>query len=158
MDNSEYLSEEGLKKIKDELEHLNTVKRKEIADRLEHAKSLGDLSENSEYKESKEALAFLEDRILKLEDIIRRTVIIKKSTGPKAQVGSTIIVQKEDPANHEEKTCRYDIVGQEETDVLNGKISNQSPLGKALIGKKKGDSIIVDTPSGKVKYKITDLL
>ena len=158
MDSSEYLSKEGLEKIKSELDYLTTVKRKEIADRLEHAKSLGDLSENSEYKESKEALAFLENRILRLEDIIKRAVIIEKSAGPRIQIGSTVVARKEDPSNQEGKTCQYNVVGQEEADISAGKISNRSPLGNALIGKKKGDSIVIDTPRGKVKYKIIDLI
>lgn len=158
MDNSEYLSKEGLEKIKSEFDYLSTVKRKEIADRLEHAKNLGDLSENSEYKESKEALAFLEDRIFKLEGIIKRAVIIKKSAGPRVQVGSTVVARKDDLSNLEGKTYQYNVVGQEEADILMGKISNQSPLGQVLIGKKRGDSIVVNTPGGKVKYKIIDLL
>lgn len=158
MDNSEYLSKEGLDKIKKELDYLNTVKRKEIADRLEHAKSLGDLSENSEYKESKEALAFLEARIFKLQDIVKRAVIIEKSDSSTIQIGSTVVTEKENGLNQENKICNYHIVGQEEANISDGKISNRSPLGRAIIGKKKGDIIVVDTPGGKAKYKIIDLL
>lgn len=128
MDNSEYLSKEGLEKIKKELDYLNTVKRKEVADRLEHAKSLGDLSENSEYKESKEALAFLEERILKLHDIIKRAVIIEKSTGSTIQIGSTVIMEKENDSNQNGKTCNYHIVGQEEADISAGKISDRKSV------------------------------
>lgn len=159
MDDSEYLiSKEGLEKISKELEYLSTTKRKEVADRLEHAKSLGDLSENSEYKESKEALSFLEERILKLQEVVKRAVILEKNAGLTIQIGSTATMQKENDSNEKGKICQYHIVGQEEVDISAGKISNQSPLGRAAIGKKKGDIIIADTPGGKIKYKIIDLL
>ncbi|MEK9183865.1 MAG: GreA/GreB family elongation factor, partial [Patescibacteria group bacterium] len=85
-------------------------------------------------------------------------VIIEKSAGPKIQVGSTVVARKEDPSNQEGKTCQYNVVGQEEADISAGKISHQSPLGNALIGKKKGDSVVINAPGGKVKYKIIDLL
>ena len=92
--NSEYLSQEGLEKLKNELEFLKTEKRKEIAGRLKHAKSLGDLSENAEYKETLEAMGLIEDRIEKLEDIIKRAVVIKKSVGPNIQLGSVVKIKK----------------------------------------------------------------
>ena len=133
MINSEYLSKEGLEKLKNELEYLKTDKRKEIADRLKHAKSLGDLSENAEYKETLEAMSLAEDRIEKLEDIIKRAVVIEKGSGSSVQLGSSVKIRKETDG----KICEYVLVGQEETDVSIGKISNQSPIGGALIGKKK---------------------
>ena len=94
MINSEYLSKEGLEKLKKELEFLKTDKRKEIADRLKHAKSLGDLSENAEYKETLENMGFTEDRIEKLEDIIKRAVVIEKSSGSNVQLGSAVKIKK----------------------------------------------------------------
>ena len=94
MINSEYLSKEGLEKLKNELEYLKTDKRKEIADRLKHAKSLGDLSENAEYKETLEAMSLAEDRIEKLEDIIKRAVVIEKGSGSSVQLGSSVKIKK----------------------------------------------------------------
>mgnify|MGYP001576251730 FL=1 len=153
MINSEYLSKEGLEKLKNELEYLKTDKRKEIADRLKHAKSLGDLSENAEYKETLEAMNFAEERIEKLEDIIKRAVIIEKSSGTSVQLGSAVKIKKETDG----KICEYILVGQEEADVSIGKISNQSPIGGALMGKKKGDTVKVTTPGGEIKYIIENI-
>ena len=152
MDN-EYLSKEGLEKLKKELEFLKTGKRKEIADRLKHAKSLGDLSENAEYKETLEAMNLAEDRIEKLEDIIKRAVVIEKSSGSSIQLGSAVKIKKETDG----KICEYVLVGQEEADVSLGKISNRSPLGSALVGKKKGDTVKVATPGGEIKYTIENI-
>lgn len=151
--NNEYLSKEGLEKLKNELEFLKTDKRKEIADRLKHAKSLGDLSENAEYKETLEVMNFTEERIEKLEDIIKRAVIIEKSSGTSVQLWSAVKIKKETDG----KICEYVLVGQEETDISLGKISNQSPLGGALMGKKKGDTIKVITPGGEIKYTIENI-
>lgn len=151
--NSEYLSKEGLEKIKNELEFLKTSKRKEIADRLAHAKSLGDLSENAEYKEALETMNVTEDRIEKLEDIVKRAVIIEKSHGSSAQLGSTVKVKKESDG----KIYEYILTGQEEADISSGKISNKSPIGSALIGKNKGDVIKVVTPAGENKYTIENI-
>ena len=153
MNNSEYLSQEGLEKLKKELEFLKTDKRKEIADRLKHAKSLGDLSENAEYKETLEAMNLTEERIEKLEDIIKRAVIIEKSSGTTVQLGSAVKIKKETDG----KICEYVLVGQEEADISLGKISNQSPLGGALMGKKKGDTVKVVTPGGETKYSIENI-
>ena len=153
MINSEYLSKEGLEKLKNELEYLKTDKRKEIADRLKHAKSLGDLSENAEYKETLEAMSLAEDRIEKLEDIIKRAVVIEKGSGSSVQLGSSVKIKKETDG----KICEYVLVGQEEADISLGKISNQSPLGGALMGKKKGDTVKVTTPGGEIKYIIENI-
>jgi len=151
--NSEYLSKEGFEKIKNELEFLKTGKRKEIADRLAHAKSLGDLSENAEYKEALETMNITEDRIEKLDDIVKRAVIIEKSFGSTIQLGSTVKVKKESDG----KVYDYILTGQEESDISAGKISNKSPIGNALIGKKKGDVIKVKTPAGEIKYIIESI-
>lgn len=153
MINSEYLSKEGLEKIKNELEFLKTDKRKEIADSLAHAKSLGDLSENAEYKEALETMNITEDRIEKLEDIIKRAVIIEKSGGSTVQLGSSVKVKKETDG----KIYDYVLTGQEEADISSGKISNKSPIGVALVGKKKGDIVKVVTPAGEIKYAIENI-
>lgn len=153
MNNSEYLSKEGLEKIKNELEFLKTAKRKEVADRLAHAKSLGDLSENAEYKEALETMNVTEDRIEKLEDIVKRAVIIEKSGGSTVQLGSSVKVKKDSDG----KIYDYVLTGQEEADISSGKISNKSPIGSALIGKKKGDIVKVVTPAGEIKYTIENI-
>lgn len=151
--NSEYLSKEGLEKLKKELESLKTDKRKEIADRLKHAKSLGDLSENAEYKETLETMGLVENRIEKLEDIMKRAVVIEKGAGLNVQLGSIVKVKKETDG----KVCEYILVGQEEADISLGKISNRSPIGNAIVGKKKGDTIKVATPGGEIKYTIESI-
>ncbi len=149
---SEYFSEEGLEKLKQEHEDLKTVKRHEIAARLEHAKSLGDLSENAEYQEAKEEQSLLESRIVELEEILRNAVIIKKDVRSNlVQVGSTVRVKSE----HGEET--FTIVGSEEADPKEGKISNESPLGKAFLGRKAGETVEVKTPGGGVHYLINSI-
>ncbi len=146
---SEYFSEEGLEKLKQELEELKTVKRHEIAARLEHAKSLGDLSENAEYQEAKEEQSLLESQIVEIEEVLRNAVIIKKDAHSSlVQVGSTVGVASE----HGEET--FTIVGSEEADPKAGKISNESPLGKTFLGHKVGEKVEVKTPGGIVHYSI----
>jgi len=143
---------EGLEKLKKELEYLKTVKRKEIAERLEKCISFGDLAENSEYHETKEAQGFLEGRILELEDIVNNAVIVpEEATNKFAQVGSTVLV-KAGPNTEE-----FKIVGAEETNPLEGKISVDSPLGKALLHQPKGVMVEIATPEGKVHYKIVKI-
>ena len=153
MDNSEYLSKERLREIEEELKDLKTNKRKEIADRLEYAKSLGDLSENAEYKEAKEQQSFLEEKIARFEDIVRRAVIITKQKGDIVRVGSSTRIKNLDSGDEKE----YMIVGPEEVDIARGKISNLSPIGSALVGKKKGEIVSVISPNGEVKYKIVNI-
>lgn len=147
---AEYLTHEGLKKLKKALEYLKKVKRKEIAERLEKCISFGDLTENSEYQETKEEQAFAEGRILELEDLIRNAVVVPEEKQQKvfAQIGSTILVST---GFRKEK---FKIVGREEANPLEGKISIKSPLGKALLDKSKGAIVIVNTPKGKIEYKI----
>ena len=144
-----YLTLEGLGKLKKELEHLKNVKRKEIAERLEKSIAYGDLSENAEYYDTKEAQAFLEGRILELEDLIGNAIImpLEKKKGM-VQIGSTILVKA---GSDKEK---FKIVGAEEADPLSGKISVDSPLGKALLSQSKGVIVQVNTPQGKLQYKI----
>ena len=149
----EYLSEQKLKELKKELEHLKTAKRKEIADSLEFAKSLGDLSENAEYIQAREDQANTEERIAKLEEIMRTAVIVSKHHSSIVEVGSTVVVEKEGGSG----TQKYQIVGSEESDMGAGKISNTSPLGTALYGKKKGDVVSFKSPRGIVKYTIVNI-
>lgn len=152
MDKKEYITPEGLKKIKKDLEELKTVKRREIAKRIEEAKALGDLSENSEYIEAKEAQSFNEQKIIELEEFIRNAVIISKTSKKNiVDIGSTVEFKFD--GKKEELT----IVGSEEADPIQGKISNESPLGKAFLGHKVGDEVEVVAPSGKKKYKIVSI-
>ena len=146
---SEYLSPQGLEKLKRELEELKTVKRREIASRLEAAKALGDLSENAEYQEAKEAQSLNESQIGEMEEKLRNAVVIKKPTDLNVvQVGATIDVESD--LGRE----TFTIVGSEEASPLEGKISNESPLGKSFLGKKAGETTEIKTPGGMVKYKI----
>ncbi len=149
---SKYLTPEGLEKIKKELDYLKNVKRKEIAQRLKRTASMGDLSENAAYHEAKEAQGFLEGRILELERLIKEAKVVKKNdrTGW-VQIGSTVILS----LDHEWE--KFKIVGTAEADPLNGKISLDSPLGKALLDKPEGATVTVETPNGKIKYKIVKI-
>ena len=150
-----FVTEEGLQKLKDELEHLKVVKRKEVAEALKQAKAFGDLSENSEYDEAKNEQAEVERHIAELEDILENIEIIK-STGKKntVQVGSTVKVY--DVEFDEEVT--YTIVGSTESDPLENKISDESPIGKALLGAKPEDEVQTETPGGTLKMKVLEIL
>ncbi len=147
----EYLTQEKYDEIKAELMLLRSEKRKEVADQLEYAKSLGDLSENAEYHEARDAQANLEDRIGRLEKLIKHAVIVSKNEGNAVSVGSVVTVE------FKGKKLVYTIVGSEEADMSQGKISVKSPFGIGVVGKKKGDSFFVETPNGKIEYKITAL-
>lgn len=146
----EYLSEGGFAKLKKELEHLRTAKRTEIARSLEYARSLGDLSENSEYQEAKSAQESNEARIAELEDILGRAVLITKSFSKTADLGAIVTVARHGSENTEE----YTIVGSEEADPISRKISNESPLGRAFLGRGAGETVEVHAPSGVILYKI----
>ena len=150
----EYLTLKGLEKLKKGLDYLKKVKRKEIVERLEKCTSSGEeLSENSEYLETKEEQGFLEGRILELEELIKEAVILpyKKHNGW-AQIGSTILITN---GRRKEK---FTIVGAEEANSLKGKISINSPLGKAIFNKPKGSVIKIDTPRGRIQYKILKII
>ena len=148
----EYVSEEGLDKLKKELHELKTQKRQEIASRLEHAKTLGDLSENAEYQETKEEQNQVEGHIAELEERLRNILLIAKDHATdRVSVGSTVRVS----SPHGEET--YQIVGSEEADPSTGKISNESPMGKALLGSKTGDEVEVRTPGGVTAYEIIEI-
>jgi transcription elongation factor GreA len=144
-----YLTPEGLRKLKEELKYLKEVKRKEIADRLEKCIAFGDLAENSEYHETKEDQGFMEGRILELEELINNAIIMPGDVSKNvAQVGSTILVS--DGSQKE----RFKIVGSEEANPIEYKISADSPLGRAFVNQSKGVTVLVETPQGRVKYKI----
>ena len=153
MSSQQYLTNEKLQEFKKELDFLKTEKRKQVAENLEYAKKLGDLSENAEYHEARQSQAEIEDRINHLENLIKNAVIVSEQTGDMVNIGSKIKIQKDG-----EKDIRnYSIVGSEESDMNLGKISNLSPLGSALIGKKKGDTVSIITPKGKINYKLISL-
>ncbi len=143
------ISQEGYNKLKEELDYLVKTKRKEIAARIETAKELGDLSENAEYQEAKEAQGFNEKKIAEVTSMLKNlTVVEVQKPGDKISMGSKITAA----VNGEEK--RYQIVSFNEADPASGKISNESPLGMAFAGKKAGDKVMVNTPKGEVKYEI----
>lgn len=151
------VTKEGLKKIKDELEFLKSTKREEIAMRLKEAISYGDLSENAEYEEAKNEQAFIEGRILELEKQVKNARLItehdaKKATkGISIEIGSVVTVRNKTDGDEPET---YTIVGSMEADPIEHKISNESPIGKALLGREKGDTVDVIAPAGKFKYEI----
>ncbi len=146
------LTPEGLKKLKDELEMRKTEMRQEIAAIIKEAKEQGDLSENAEYSEAKRQQAENERRIMELENIIRTSQVASFDKGiHTVQMGSQVKVK----FNGKEQD--FEIVGSNEADPLSGKISNESPIGKALLGKKVGDKVKVETPSGEKEYKILEV-
>jgi len=149
---AEYLSKEKKTELQNELLEAKTSKRKEILEALEYAKSLGDLSENAEYHQAREDQGKLEERIGYLETLLEESLVIEKTDSDIVEIGSFVKVKKSDGEEKE-----FTIVGQEEADFPNGKISHGSPIGEALMGKKKGDEIIVHTPKGDTKYKITKI-
>ncbi len=146
----QYLTTEKFEQLKKELEHLKTDRRKEVADHLEYAKKLGDLSENAEYHQAREEQAEVEDRISRLENLLKNAVIADKGGSDMVTVGSTVRIEREG----DNKSYLYQIVGSEEADMNQGKVSNMSPLGSALLGHKEGHSISVSTPKGVITYKI----
>ncbi len=149
----EYLSQEKFNELEKELNHLKSVRRKEIAEQLEFAKGLGDLSENAEYHEARQNQAETEERILKLETLLKRVEITSKHKNDTVSIGSTVTIQK----TGDKKEYVYRIVGSEEANTREGKISNKSPLGAALIGKEKGDKVSCETPSGTVSCAVVDI-
>jgi transcription elongation factor GreA len=151
------LTPEGLEKLKDEIEHLSTVKRREVAERIKEAREFGDISENSEYDDAKNEQAMLEARIAQLEEKLRAAQVIdpKELSGDAVRVGVTVHVKDEKSGGKSEK---YTIVGSTEADPASGRLSNESPVGKALIGHKRGDVVGVNLPSGKTReLKITKI-
>lgn len=147
------ITKEGLEKMQKELEDLRTTKRAEVAQRLKEAIAMGDLSENSEYDEAKNAQAFLEGRIVQLEQQIRTAQIIVKGKKNRIDVGSTVII--EDMEEYVKETVT--IVGSAESNPFEGRISNESPVGRALVGAKAGDIVEADAPNSVIKYKVISI-
>lgn len=147
-----YLTESGLQKIKDELDHLVNVRRREVAQMIAEAKAEGDISENAGYDEAKTQQGFLEGKVKELENVVKYAQIIEEGETPKNVVGlgRTVVIQEEGTTEKE----TYAIVGSLEAAPTDGRISNESPMGKALIGKKKGDKVDVTTPGGKIVFKV----
>ncbi|HHD92699.1 MAG TPA: transcription elongation factor GreA [Candidatus Portnoybacteria bacterium] len=145
------ITPEGLKKMKEELKTLIS-KREEISKRISEAKDLGDLSENAEYSQAREAQSLNESKIAQIEETIKNAEVVSMPDHSSAiQVGSKVKIKSE------EKERDLMVVGSQESDPLNSKISDQSPLGKILIGRKEGEMVEINTPRGKVKYKIIEV-
>ena len=147
------ITKEGLEKMQKELEDLRTTKRAEVAQRLKEAIAMGDLSENSEYDEAKNAQAFLEGRIVQLEQQIRTAQISVKGKKNRIDVGSTVTI--EDMEEYVKETVT--IVGSAESNPFEGRISNESPVGRALVGAKAGDIVEADAPNSVIKYKVISI-
>jgi transcription elongation factor GreA len=150
-ENPSYVTSDGLERMKVELEELRTVRRTEVAELIQRAKELGDITDSAQYDAAKEAQAFLEGKIRQLEDMMSRAVVIesKGGTDGAARVGSSVTVKDDEGA---EET--WVIVGRAEADAMKGRISNESPVGKSLIGKRGGEAVDVETPSGVLRYSI----
>ena len=148
------LTPEGLEKLKAEIEELSTSRRREVAERIKEAREFGDISENSEYDDAKNEQAMLESRIAQLEDKLRSAQVIDASEldNNVVRVGSLVSVKDE-----KSKSFQYTIVGSTEADPSANRLSNESPVGKALIGRKKGDAVSVPTPKGERKLTISKI-
>ena len=149
-----YLSSEGLEKLRAELEYLRTVRRHDVAEGIQQSRERGGTVSNAEYEEAKNEMAFTEGRILTLDNLINNAVIIEKSQGVRetVEVGATVTVQ-----NQEGRTHHYAITGSAESDPSQGKISNVSPIGKSLLGKRIGEVTEVSVPAGKIKLEILSI-
>ena len=152
-DNKVYISAEGLERMKEELEGLRNERRPEVAEMIQRAKELGDITDSAQYDAAKNEQAFLEGRIRQLEDSVRRASIIE-AQGPQSdgavRVGSTVVVLDGDGEKE-----RWTIVGRAEADAARGRISNESPVGSKLLGKRSGDKVEVETPSGAQTFTVS---
>jgi transcription elongation factor GreA len=150
------LTEEGLQRLLDELEYLRTERRHEVAQRLHDAMEGGDIQENAEYEDAKNERAFVEGRILTLESMLKNIEIIASSgSNETVSLGSHVTVVEVD--GEEEGPETYHVVGSAEADPVEGRISNESPLGRGLMGRKVGDVVTVNAPSGFIKFEITKI-
>lgn len=148
-----YLTEEGLTKLKAELDHLYTVRRQEVAERIQRAKELTDTVDNAEYEDAKNEQAFVEGRIRTLERMVKNAAVISAETSSEqVRLGSTVTVQTQDGEQE-----HYTIVGSAEADPSEGKISNESPVGKVLLGRRVGEEVEVRAPAGMLKLKIVTI-
>lgn len=148
---AKYLTREGLEKLNKEMEHLTGVRRKEVAEKLKDAIAQGDLKENAGYDAAKNEQGFIEARIKEIRGIVSQVEILENGKSDKVRIGSVVVLSSDDG---EEK---FQIVAPEEADIMNDKISHQSPLGEALCGKCKGTKVKVSTPGGKIEYKILEI-
>ncbi|MBI4592358.1 transcription elongation factor GreA [Candidatus Uhrbacteria bacterium] len=147
-----YLSKDAFEQLKQELEHRKKALRREIAEKILHAKEMGDLSENFEYQTAKEEQALNETRVIELEDMMHDIVIVQDATGAKEiALGTTFVVETEG------KKKTFSLVGSNEANPLEGKISNESPIGLAFLGAKPGDKVEFQTPLGAVLYRILEI-
>lgn len=155
MDREVILTEEGHQKLKDEIEHLTTTKRREVAERIKEAREFGDISENSEYDDAKNEQAAIEHRIQVLEQKLRNARVVDKSevSTDAISVGSVVSLREKG----KRKNIDYEIVGAAESDPRKGKLSNESPIGKALMGHKEGDMVTIPAPRGPIEYKVVKI-
>ena len=152
MNKPTYLSREGLEELKNELDEMTNVRRAEVAARIHDAKEHGDLSENAEYEDAKNEQAFVEGRIQTLQALIKNATLIDENhSSDHVQIGSTVTVDGEDGVE------TFTIVGSTEARPSNGRISNESPVGRALLGRKKGDKVVVHAPAGDMTFAITNI-
>lgn len=149
------LTEEGFEKLENELEYLENEKRREVAKRIKVAREFGDISENSEYDDAKNEQAFVEGRIQEIKNMINNAHVVKDEdvTDKKVNLGTTVMLHDLDS----DEKISYTLVGSAEADPLNYKISNESPIGKAILGHGIGDEVTVETPAGEVNYKIISI-
>jgi transcription elongation factor GreA len=149
------LTKEGILKLENELEHLKSVKRREVAERIKLAIGYGDISENSEYDDAKNEQAFVEGRIITLEKMLRNARIADNDSGDTSvvNVGLKVLVKDKELMEY----CEFLIVGPAEADVFENKISYESPVGKALMGKRIGEKVEVTAPMGAIQYEILDI-
>jgi transcription elongation factor GreA len=154
VDKPVFLTQEGLQKLEEELHYLETEKRAEVAARIQSAKEEGDISENAEYDDAKHEQAFVEGRIMTVRAMIMNAVVIEDN-GPSDEVrlGSRVTVQEDG----QDETEAYHIVGSAEADPLNGRVSNESPMGRALMGQRVGDVVAYRAPAGEIRLKILDI-
>ncbi|MDA2953881.1 MAG: transcription elongation factor GreA [Actinomycetota bacterium] len=155
MDREVILTEEGFNKLEDEIEHLTTKTRREVAERIKTAREFGDISENSEYDDAKNEQARVESRIIQIEHQLRNARIIDTHDVPTDVVSIGVKVTVRTTAD--KKTMSFSVVGSAEADPLTNRLSNESPIGKALMGRKKGDKVTVVSPRGQVEYRVVKI-
>lgn len=146
-----YLTKEGLEKLNKEMEHLTNVRRKEVAEKLKDAIAQGDLKENAGYDAAKNEQGFIEARIREIRGILSQAEVIENEKSDKVRIGSVVVLGSDDGQD------KFQIVSPEEADIMDNKISHQSPLGEALCGKCKGAKVKVETPGGKLEYKVLEI-
>jgi transcription elongation factor GreA len=150
------ITQEGLEKLKEEIEQLSTVKRREVAERIKEAREFGDISENAEYDDAKNEQALLEQRIAQLEERLRRSEVVDENNVDTTAVGVGTVVHVKDQKSGDSQ--KFQVVGSAEANPIEHKLSNESPIGKALMGHKRNDIVTVETPRGpKKKLKITKI-